>query len=312
MLLASSGIGLLILFARKAARLGSQPQFTAGGFLVLWFPTTVVFFLVFAEMMSARYLLLGLPPLFLIVFDRLQPKVAAFMATAGMILSLSLAVADYRFVNAYRAWVEQDIVPLQQQGFRLWNASESGLRFYLERKGIETLDNQDTRPRGTDLVIRQTSFQYGLSKDLGPVLVDVFQDELPDSYPIRTFSREAGAAFHDSHFGIVPFTISRAPLDRLEIGQVSPFVTDLPQVIPADFSSVPVWFSGGVLLKQVEPEMRFRIRIPSETRFEYELEGAGSLELSEEGVILKKESSGPVIWKNFRMIPEKWPIYEQQ
>src|SRR5437764_413660 len=81
-----------------------------------------------------------------------RATVAVIAATLG--LSVPLAVADYRFVNSYPAWVAQNIAALQQQGFRIWNASESGLRFYVEQRRIETLDNSDNRPRGGDLVLR--------------------------------------------------------------------------------------------------------------------------------------------------------------
>lgn len=308
--LASSGIGLLLLFAMKAAPQISRQRRQGYGFLVLWLPVTLLFFLLFAEMISARYILLSLPPLFLVVFDQIRRTAAAYAIAVTVILSVSLAIADYRFVNSYPNWVAQNIVSLQQQGFRIWNAAESGLRFYLEQKGIQTLDSSDIRPRGGELIVRQTSFNYGLSKDLEPLLTNIFKTDLIDAYPIRTFSRDAGAGFHDSHFGIVPFSFSRAPLDHLEMAEVSPFVINLPQVVPEDFSSVPTWSTGGVLLKQIQPEMKFRVRIPRDTKVKYELEGKGSVALSEEGIILKKENPGPAVWKNFRIVPNTWPDFD--
>ncbi len=304
--LASSGIGLLALFVTKAATV-SQTRPNGYGFLILWLPATLLFFLLFAEMISARYMLLCLPPLFLVVFDQVRRSTAGCFLVASMALSVALAVADYRLVNSYPRWVDQNILPIQQQDFRAWNAAESGLRFYLEKRGIPTLENTDLRPRGGDLVIRQESFNYGLSKDLEPVLVNVRGMNLLDAFPIRTFSRDARAGFHDSHFGIVPFALSRAPLDRLEIFEVSPFVTELPQKVPEDFSSVPVWFPGGVLLKQVEPEMQFHLRIPRNARVEYTLVGEGSVVVGDDTIILKKTGAGPVVWKNFRIVPKAWP-----
>ena len=81
------------------------------------------------------------------------------------------------------------------------------------------------------------------------------------------------------------------------------FLRHLPEMPPADFSSVPLWFPGGVLLKQVAPEMRFQVRIPRGAGVEYELEGEGSVELSAEQITLKKQSPDPAVWKNFRLIP---------
>ncbi len=305
-LLASSGIGLLILFVRKALSKGTQPRAMGYGFLVLWFPAMLLFLLVFAEMIAARYILLALPPLFLVAFDRIRPRPTMAAVGATAILSLALSVADYRLVNSYPRWVQETIVPLQQQGFRVWNGGESGMRYYLEQNGVQTLSSSDLRPRGGDLIVRQTSFRYILSKELEPLLMNLLRTDLTDTYILRTFSRDAGAGFHDSHFGLVPFTISRQPLDQVEIEEVSPFVTSLPQSVPPDFSTVPVWFPGGVLLKQVEPEMRFPTRIPRNVKVTYDLEGKGSVSLSTEGIVLRKENPGPAIWKNFRIIPYEW------
>jgi hypothetical protein len=124
-----------------------------------------------------------------------------------------------------------------------------------------------------------------------------------DRYPLRTFSRDAGAGFHDSHFGAVPFIFSHAPLDHLEVDEVSPLVKDLPEVVPEDFSSVPIWFPGGVLLKQVQPEMTFHLRRPRDSKVKYELEGKGAVVLSADGILLKREGAEPVVWKNFRIVP---------
>ena len=120
---------------------------------------------------------------------------------------------------------------------------------------------------------------------------------------MRAFVRNSGAGFYDSHFGVVPYSISSEPLDQLEIVEVSPFVTKLPQVVPADYSTVPVWFPGGVMLKQVRPEMKFQVKIPQGATIDYQLEGKGSLELTSQSITLKKTSPEPAVWKNFRIIP---------
>jgi hypothetical protein len=306
MTLASAGIGLLIAFALEGSRRNPAERPPARGLLLLWLPATLLFFLFSAEMVSARYILLSLPPLFLILFHRVRRAAAVPILAATLVLSVLIAAGDYRFVNSYRDWVSRTVVPLQQQGFRLWSAAESGLRFYLEQRGIQTLHKSDIRPRGGDLIVRQESFAYSLSEDLAPLLLPILKMDLTDAFPIRTFVASAGAGFHDSRFGPVPFSLSRAPLDRLELVQVSPLVRSLPQAVPADFSTVPVWYPGGVLLKQVQSEMIFHIRIPENARVEYELEGEGSIEISAECITLRRTGEGPTLWKNLRIVPGSW------
>jgi hypothetical protein len=200
--------------------------------------------------------------------------------------------------------VTRDVLPLQQRGFRIWNATEGGLRFYLEQRGITTLAASDLQPRGGELIVRLASCRYGFSSDLEPLLMKIASWKITDTWPIRTFSVEDGTDFHG---GIVPFRISKRLVDTLEIDEVSPFVKTLPEVVPSDFSSVPVWFPGGVLLKQVQPEMVFTLQIPARTKLKYDLEGNASVTASGNTIVLTKAGPLPVLWKNFRIVPEEWP-----
>jgi hypothetical protein len=311
--LASCGILWVLVFILKSRR-GVSNRPLMQSFLILWAPAGLLFFLLMGEFVSARYFLLSLPPIFLIVFAQIRRNAAIVALAATLILSVSLAVADYRYVNSYRSWVAQNIVPLQQQGFRIWSAAESGLRYYLNQRGIISLKATDNRPRGGDLIIRQDSFALGLSGDLEPLLLTLREDDIQDSYFLRAFVKPSTAGFYDSNFGLVPYCFSRSPLDRLKIVEVSPFVKQLPQVVPPGYHSVPLWFQdgtrNGVLLKQVEPEMKFSIAIPKGATAGYRLEGAGSLELSENGITLKITDASPAIfWKNFRFIPAGFPRF---
>jgi hypothetical protein len=313
--LASCGIVWVLIFILKSSRRSfNRPQMQ--GFLTIWAPAGLLFFLLMGEFVSARYFLLSLPPLFLVVFAQIRRNAAVVAVAATLILSASLAIADYRYVNSYRFWVDRNIVPLQQQGFHIWSAAESGLRYYLNQRGIQSLAATDNLPRGGDLIVKQDSFALGLSGDLEPLLLPLREDDIQDSYSLRAFVKPSAAGFYDSHFGLVPYCFSRSPLDRLKILEVSPFVTQLPQVVPPGYHSVPLWFQdgirNGVLLKQVEPEMKFPITIPKGATADYTLEGKGALELSEKGITLKTtHTSSAIVWKNFRIIPAGFPRFSE-
>jgi hypothetical protein len=303
-LLASSGTGLLLLFAAEAWRKLRSERTPLDLFLAIWFPATVLFFVLVAQFMSARYLLLGLPALYLLLFDKAGAKSLVALVAATAVLSLSIAVADYRFVNSYPAWVSANIVPLEQQGFRILGAAESGLRFYLEERGIPTLATSDLRARGGDLIVRHsTLFKYGLSEHIETMLMVLRTSVLNDAFPLRTFSQEAGAGFHGSSLGVVPFVFSRAPFDRIEIAEVSPLVEALPQSAGAG-KPVPVWSPEGPILIQREAELTFPFRLPPRSRIQYELQGSGSLEVADGVLTLRKDGPDPVVWKNLRIVPE--------
>jgi 4-amino-4-deoxy-L-arabinose transferase-like glycosyltransferase len=305
--LASCGITWLFVFILESGRrIPNHPMMR--GFLIMWAPAGILFFMLMGEFVSARYFLLSLPPLFLIAFAQIRRRAAAVALAATLILSLSLAIADYRYVNSYPRWVARTIVPLQQQGFRIWSAAESGLRFYLNRIGIQSLTSSSNEPQAANLIVRQDSFALGLSGDLEPLLLPLREDTLEDACILRTYVKPSAAGFHDSQFGMVPYSFSRSRLDRIQIVEVSPFVTHLPQVVPPDYCSVPLWFQdgnrNGVQLKQCRPEMKFPVAIPKGATVDYQLEGEGSMELTESGITLKKTNAAPAIfWKNFRIVP---------
>jgi 4-amino-4-deoxy-L-arabinose transferase-like glycosyltransferase len=303
-LLASSGIGLLVIFAIQALRTIRSRWTFEEIFLVLWFPATLLFFVLVAQFTSARYLLLAMPPLYLLLLGRSTTRsiVAVFVPT--LIVSLLVATADYRFVNAYRTWVSTSVAPLQNQGFRILGGAESGLRFYLEQRGITTLATTDLHAEAMDLVVRHsTLFRYSLSEHIETMLMVLRTYELNDRFPIRTFSQEAGAGFHGSSLGMVPFTVSRAPYDRLEISEMSPLVRRLPQTEEPG-KPHPVWGPAGPILIQNESELSFPLVLPKNAKVEYELDGQGSVEIADGSIKLRKSGAHPVIWKNFRIVPQ--------
>jgi hypothetical protein len=303
--LASSGLFSVLIFVSHSFPDLAALTISKRTFLFFWFISTVLTLCFFAEMIAARYTLLLLPPLYLVVFQKIKRHAWTGIAIGATgVLSVLLAISDLRFANAYPAVVTRELLPLQQRGFQIWNATEAGPRFYIEQHGITTLAASDLKPRAGELIVRLASCRYSLSSDLEPLLMKIASWKITDSWPIRTFSVEDGTDFHG---GLVPFRISSEPIDRLEIDEVSPFVKTLPEVVPSDFSSVPVWFPGGVLLKQVQPEMLFTLQIPSRTKLKYDLEGDASVTVSGNTLVLMKAGSLPVLWKNFQIIPEEWP-----
>jgi hypothetical protein len=146
-------------------------------------------------------------------------------------------------------------------------------------------------------------FSYSLSDDLAPELLTVHADDIQDALPIRTFSAAAHAGFHDSRIGLLPYVFSKSVMDRISIDEVSPLVTSLPQDVPADYSSVPLWSPRGVVLKQVEPRMKFHVRLPNDSEVVYELQGAGDLEVGDDTITLVKRQRDPLLWLNLRIRP---------
>ncbi len=298
-LLAGAGLFLLVRAASEALlRRDEHGRWTV--FLLAWIGSVLVFFVVVGDMVNARYMLLALPALHLLVFAHTRQRPLVIATGLTLVVSAAIGIADYRFVNAYRDWVREVSEPLETSGFRVWSAAESGLRFYLEEAGSAVLAADSLEPAGGDLVVRDM-FGYGLAEDLSVRLVHARTDALADRYPIRTFNMDAGAGFHDSRFGPVPYTWSAAPYDRISIWQLSPLVERLPQE-----SGGPqvVWSAEGPALIQQSDRLVFAYARPEGAVLRYEIgEGAGHAILTDNSIELVRESEGPVLWRNLRVVP---------
>jgi hypothetical protein len=299
LIFASFGIALLMEFVHSAGVVISSGKNNGEAFLILWLPATLLFFIVVGDMMNARYVLLSLPPLYLLLFHTSSVRQLSIALVPTAILSVSVAYADFAFVNSYRDWVDETVVPLQQQGFQVWSAAESGLRFNLERKGISSLATEDIRPAGPDLIVGQSMFRYSLSEPVATMQTTIEKFDLNHAFPIRTFNATSQAGFHDSRIGLLPFAISRAPFDTLDISQISPFANRLP--LP---ENNPAWSPSGVIFKQIEAELVFPMIVPSHTTLEYEFEaGDGTAQITDAGIMLQKGEAPVTVWKNFRVVP---------
>ena len=287
---------MLIAFAGAARRLIASQKNSGEALFILWLPATLLFFILIGDMINARYMLLALPAFYLVVFRESSKTRLIYTLVPTALLSITIAYADFTFVNASREWVQQNINRLQQQGFRLWGAAESGLRFYLEQKGIISLTVKDADPAAPDLIVRHAGlFRYSLSEQVEPRLTVLKTFTLTGSFPVRTFSAAAGAGLHDSRFGLVPYTFSREPFDRVEVAQVSP----LPGT---------VWSPKGTVFTQTEPEREFRVKLPSNSKIEYELEGDGVVAATTDKIRLIKGTSPAIVWRNFRIVPKQFAV----
>jgi hypothetical protein len=298
-ILASAGVAMLVLFALSARKLILSGKNSGEAFLLLWVPATLLFFILVGDMINARYILLTVPALYLTTFRETSEGRLISMIVPTAFLSIVLAYADFAFVNANRAWVDQTVAPLQEQGFRVWGAAESGLRFYLEQKEIITLEKDSTTPAPTDLIVRHAPlqpFRYALSEGVETVLVVLKTFTLENRFPIRTLNAASHAGMHDSRFGLAPFTLSRAPYDRIEIAEMCP--------IPG-----AVYGAKGPVFKQTEAEREFEMKLPSNSRIEYELQGGdGIVAVTDRGFRLIKGKAPVIVWRNFQIVPKQFAV----
>ena len=305
--LAACGIMLLAAFAGAAAQTIRSGANGGEPVLILWVPAVLIFFLFVGEMVTARYLLLALPAIYLIIFRESGRGDLIATLVPTLVLSIVLAYADMSFVNSYRTWVADSIPKLEEQGFRVYGAAESGLRFYLERAGADTLVVDDRRPVGSDLIIRHDMFGYSLGADIEVMLTELKSFPLEGPFPIRTIGAKSHAGFWDSHFGLVPFVLSSEPYDLIRANQINPLVQHLPQT-STDPGQAPVF--GGIgqpIFKLSQGERFVPMRIPRGIQIQYELGGgAGAAETTPGGLKLINKSGTTIEWRRLRFTPLQW------
>jgi 4-amino-4-deoxy-L-arabinose transferase-like glycosyltransferase len=293
--LASSGLLILSTFVMQARRLIAGGKNQGEAILILWVPSVLLFFIVIGDMVNARYVVLVIAPLLLVLFAEADARRLIYTLLPTAALALTLAYADFSFVNLNRDLAERNIVPLQRQGFHVWSAAESGLRFYLEENGAATLASQDVNPGPGDLIVRhQGLFGYSLADAIAVRITTLKTFSMSNSFPVRIYSVSAGAGFHDSGAGLVPFTLSSKPYDAVELLEVSPL------------GSAAVWSPKGPIYVQTEPEREFSVKVPSNTNIEYDVDGDGAAAVYADRIRLIKGSSPQITWRNFRIVPAHW------
>ncbi len=272
--LAACGIMLLAAFAGAAAttiRAGAN-----GGepILILWAPAALLFFIVVGEMVTARYLLLALPAIYLIIFrdTRRSDLVATLVPTLA--LSIVLAYADMSFANSYRTWVAETVPKLQEQGFRVYSAAESGLRFYLENLGVDNLARDDRRPVGSDIIIRENMYDISMGEDIEVMVTELKRFPIESGFPVHTYGLESHAGFWGSHFGLVPYVLSSKPDDVIRAVQINPLVQHFPQA-SVDPEQAPVFGGEGKppIFKLSQSERLIPMKIPRGVQIQYDLAG---------------------------------------
>jgi hypothetical protein len=114
------------------------------------------------------------------------------------------------------------------------------------------------------------------------------------------------AGFWDSHFGLVPFTLSSEPYDTVIATQVNPLVQHLPQA-STDSEQVPVFSESGPMFKLSQSERLAQMQIPRGIQIQYELTGGrGVAEQTADGLRLINQSGATIEWRRLRFTPLQW------
>ncbi|MBZ5554135.1 MAG: glycosyltransferase family 39 protein [Acidobacteriia bacterium] len=231
--------------------------------LVLWVLGVAIYTVLLAEFTAARYVAPLVPPLAICFMRRIEEfsrrdgrpwnnfiRVTTF---ATWFLAAGIAYADSQYVGSYREFSQWFSGKYSQPGGRIWVGSEAGLRYYMERVGGHPLVNAYSpvlpgvlpgtawgeahfgKPGLNDLLVRPASFlRYDLTPDL-ELSATIDSRRLTSSFPIRTYGPAAHAGLHGTNVGLLPYAISLAPLDQIEVYRYNVFAYGSQDAIASAF-----------------------------------------------------------------------------
>jgi len=195
--------------------------------ILIFFAGAVVIF--FAG--SARYLLPLAVPVAILVTKQLSPRWLYAGIALELVLSLALAVVNYKQWGAYREYARS--LAQDAQTKRVWVDGEWGLRYYLESEGALPLQrNQVVRPGDVVVSSQLQSFKFNTG---GGTLAPLSEIGVTSRIPLRIVALNSRSAYSSAGLGLRPFDISRGPIDFVRADIVverKPTLEHLPMNAP--------------------------------------------------------------------------------
>jgi hypothetical protein len=204
--LAAGVFALALALARARAR----------PFLTIWLAGALISAVVVLPFGASRYVLPALAPLALLAFGSRPGRWAAAVAL-NVALSLALSIVDWSHAGAYRAFARS----FHPAG-RTWFVGEWGFRHYMRREGHHYLAATDLSPAAGDWIVRaELAGLHEIAPELRRRAPVTAVSEAESALPLRLMGFAAKAGFYSHAWGLLPYSASRAPLERFEIRRVA-------------------------------------------------------------------------------------------
>jgi 4-amino-4-deoxy-L-arabinose transferase-like glycosyltransferase len=230
-------LGLFLRMWRACVTAPSRESRQDALFLTVWALIVIAQILLVYASGMARYLLPLLPPMVLLTFFKSSkdvvyfPRAIAWGVSVGVVVALALSAADFEMARVHR-----DIARHLGKAFAGWESqirfgAEWGLRHYLmEQRFRQILSTGDDFAGGQFIVSPAQAVAYAVPQDVDSMLVPVRRESWSSSLPIRLMNRSRHAGFYSSAWGLLPFSLSRAPVEEITIEQVSFLSERLPEI----------------------------------------------------------------------------------
>jgi len=216
---------------------------------------------------AARYLLpLAAPMVLLFAIEfRERPRVLWLALAVNLLIGLNISVAAYEFSRVYAQVEPPPGRPYLVNG-------EWGFRYYLVARGGQPLEAVSVPKPGEWIVASGLSLagQYdSMAEEIATPLRTV---DLGVRTPLRLVDRRAHSGFSAVSFGLLPFSFSNQPLDRITYSRTSSFLNAPLNWTPSEFNGHLVY-----LLKHAGAARdAFRLPLGSQGTLHFALFGNGN------------------------------------
>jgi hypothetical protein len=228
----SFGGGALLLVEALWRDPGATPLADAdprdGAFLAAWQLLSIGGALLLLPFGTARYMLPVLPPLWILLVRRFWDRddglrrvgaVAGLMVAQGLALSLILGSVDEEYAGRYRELAVRIHKSYPTQN--VWFVGEWGFRHYMSQAGAKYLKSTDDVPQLGDIVVRPfIAGMHEISPALRARTALVEQLRLESRWSIRVMNFDAKAGYYSVHWGYLPWAVSSAPLEMVDVFEV--------------------------------------------------------------------------------------------
>ncbi len=199
-------------------------------FLVLWIAVMLTGTIAILPHATAKYALTFLAPVILIIFRELEavPLSESWIraaAIAAVVLTFftgtAVAIADYQLASSYRDFVRDLPSRYRTQG-SVWFIGEWGFRHYLEADGGRYLSSTNEDVAEGDIIVSPSVADWPLADSVASRMRLVETVEAESAFPVRVMGTEASAGFYGTHWGMLPFALTTAPVEQFEVFLVGP------------------------------------------------------------------------------------------
>jgi hypothetical protein len=211
---------------------------------------------------ASRYLLVLVAPmalLFVLQFNR-QPGRLALALGVNLVLGLNLSFAAYEFARVY-----PEVQPPPGRPFLV--NGDWGFRYYLLDRGGQALYENSVPTAGEWIVSSELSLGGSYDSLAEEAAVPLRTVDLRVRTPLRLIDRYAHSGFSSASSGLLPFSFSLRPLDRITYSRTSSFLD-----VPGPWT--PTQFSGRLVYLAV-PGAPIHIPLDSQGTLRFALFGRG-------------------------------------